>query len=446
MRARHVAGDGRRMVRRGSPIPFWLDPMVLILIVLSVSLLAFLLIPTEVFQRDFRQPKHPFDLVLWIYLFSGLFLLAGVLAFKGRRRHFSPRARYILPVDSFERGALRAFAGTALTLSLLAYAVFIAASNVSISLVLASFSGSRLANYVLKASFESIPGVTSFMNLAPWWFVWVAYKKFVEQKPLNRWEIAGSAVLLSLSVFRGFAVNERRVLFELVIPSAVTVLMMRRDWSVQMRRLFAWAPFVGAFSLAVVFLATEYFRTWTSFWRYNTDLGYVEWALSRMGGYYATALNNAAAILSSDVETYGALSLRGLFRMPLIADVFGLTPLRLEAERGLTWTLRNYANPEFNNPGGLAVVVIDFGWFAAAPILFALGAVIGIAYRFANQGFLASTLFYSWLVFGILELTRVLAFFDPFGLINLLFLLGFALVLVWGGEITRKQTGRQSRF
>ena len=70
--------------------------------------------------------------------------------------------------------------------------------------------------------------------------------------------------------------------------------------------------------------------------------------------------------------------------------------------------LAQYGNPEFNNPGGLAVPAVDFGAVGGVLFFLVAGLVIGFAHRSWRAGNPAGLLLYPVLFTGLLELPRYL--------------------------------------
>jgi hypothetical protein len=173
--------------------------------------------------------------------------------------------------------------------------------------------------------------------------------------------------------------------------------------------LLAWAPGLGAAGVAVLFAVAEYVRSW-SFYRASYDGPYLRFAAERLAGYYATALNNAAAQVTGGEPT-GPLvfTLESALHAPVVGTfvqgVMRTDPGALERWR--TTLLSTQANPEFTNVAPFALWVNDAGVIGAPLLAFALGAVTaGIHRGWARGDGLGLLLYPSWFV-GLLELSRV---------------------------------------
>jgi hypothetical protein len=84
---------------------------------------------------------------------------------------------------------------------------------------------------------------------------------------------------------------------------------------------------------------------------------------------------------------------------------------RLTMQNGddlLNTVLAQRGNPEFNNPGGLAVPTIDFGKIGGPVFFLIAGLIIGMAYRSWRSGQPTGLLVYPVFFTGLLELPRYL--------------------------------------
>ncbi len=432
---------------RGSGLPFWTDPIFVVTIIVGVSLALFSMIGDKTFLSEYRQPRQPLEEVLSTYALIWLAVVTGFLC----GRLLLPGATIPTPEQEHAHanaieGRLRIAAYAAVAMTLLGYVIYFAASSASPAMFLAAMQGELKANFALKDSFDKIPGITSFMNLACWWFVYVAFRVVVQRRAITFGEIAITVLLLGLTMVRGFAVNERRVIFELLVPAAIACVFWKRHWGPAMLRFIWIGPVLAPIALCVVFCITEYFRSWTNFWQFGmTELPYIQWALVRLAGYYVTAINNGIAALSDpSLHTWGTLTFSGIAKFPMLNDLFWTEYDRVTAMADYKAIITRLANEEFNNPGGASVVMIDFGKWAGAAVLFFTGFFISITYRMAQRGGLISVMLYSQVFFSMLEITRFWNFLSSFSVINLIFIsilaTGFALS---GGSAALKPATRR---
>lgn len=320
-------------------------------------------------------------------------------------------------------GDLARLGWSACLLSLAAYAIYFSLSGIRTDLLAANFSGDAGANYELKATMERVPGVTSFMSIAPFWFLYLAYKRFVLEVKWSMIEIALAVCLLLATTLRAVSENERRAIIDLFIPAALFVMLMKTNGSAWYRLGLKILPTVGISLLIFLFLATEYFRTWSNFYSQNTNLSYPIWALLRLGGYYSTSVNNGIAGWDFDYNAAGYYLLHGLYRFPVIADYFGLTEIRQEATLAFTDLLTQKLNPEFNNQGGLVVAFWDLGLLGGSLLLTALGLLFGFTYAAALQGRMFHALLYPTFFLSALEITRVWYLTSAVSFSSLIFLI-----------------------
>ena len=440
----------RRMMppARGSGLPFWTDPIFVVTIIIGVSLTLFAMIGEKTFLSEYRQPRQDLEEVLSTY---GLIWLAVVTGFIAGRI-LVPGATLGSPASELAHAAsiepkLRISAWAAVVMTLLGYAIYFASSNASPAMFLSAMQGELKANFALKDSFDKIPGITSFMNLACWWFVYIAFRLAVQRKPITVLEIGITLLLFGLTLVRGFAVNERRVIFELFVPAAIACVFWKRHWGPAMMRFIWIGPLLAPLALCVVFAITEYFRSWTNFWQFGmTELPYIQWALVRLAGYYVTAINNGIAALSDPaLHTWGTLTFSGIAKFPFLNDLFWTDYDRLTAMADYKAIITRLANEEFNNPGGASVVMIDFGKWGGAAVLFFTGFFISITYRMAQRGGLISVMLYSQVFFSMLEITRFWNFLSSFSVINLIFIGILATSFAMSGDRATRRAVRRAR-
>jgi hypothetical protein len=131
--------------------------------------------------------------------------------------------------------------------------------------------------------------------------------------------------------------------------------------------------------------------------------------MNRLGAYYATGYNNAVLIDDFGTETaVPYYPLEWLWNFPVVSavtsheQVAGLS----EGGRGLGSLLRERANPQFNNPGGLLIPLFEFGVVGAVLFWLAAGSLLGAAYVRFRDASLPAVLIYPILVVGTLEIPR----------------------------------------
>jgi hypothetical protein len=163
---------------------------------------------------------------------------------------------------------------------------------------------------------------------------------------------------------------------------------------------------VGLFLFFAVF---EYFRSWSAYYKFQYD-SYWIFVLSRLSGYYITALDNGAAMIHGS-NNFAALNTAEWFwRFPwetFLGKALGLDPVGDDS-----WLYWN-ASAEFNNASGIFMPFVDYGKAGGLVFWFVFGMVTGVIYRGFVVGSFAGMLIYpSWFV-GVLEMPRILYLSEP---------------------------------
>lgn len=387
--------------------------------IFAVTMILFAVVPPEIFTEIYFSLKVPVGEMFFYICWANAFLYAGIIAV----RPFFSRQRHVSTLEDDKRDLhFMEFLGySSFGLAMFSYVIYFGMSGVSFADIAQGFSGEIGASYALRGELENIPGVTSLMNVAPWWFAYIAFKKFVAGRRLTRIEIILSSVLFALVTLRGLAAFERRAIIDLFIPAAVLVIMRKTDWTPGARKFVATLPVTAVVFVIVLFMFAEYFKTWINYYQLYSDMPFFEWSMVRLAGYYATAVNNGIMGFQDGLSTGGATTLSGLYKLPLIAELFALGDLRDEMVTQYKFLLIRLANLEFNNPGGAVSAFLDFGLWGGALFLFIHGVIFSWIYLSARKGSLVFTLLYALVFASALEITRVWFFGSPFGLLNLAF-------------------------
>lgn len=423
--------------------PVWANPIIAISAILGCSILIFLLTPDYVFYYQFRQQKSSPSIALQLYGASYISIVIGItlglLAASAFIRKDNPTANS----SSLNSPHFIVFLGwISLLLTLLGYAIYFSTSRAPPSLYLSALAGNPGSNYALKAAFDKIPGLTSFMNLACWWYVYVGHRTLVSREKITFTIAAPTLILTLLCLVRAFAVNERRVIFEILVP-VVSYLSFALPSGRFARRVLYHTPILLASSLVIVFLSTEYFRSWVNHYAEELpDTSYATFALSRLGGYYTTAMNNGVALYTYEIPTSGYLTFGGLMKAPLIKDALGMGELRNSLASNYTASLQQLTNPEYNSPGGIIAPIIDFGLISGSTIIFITGIFFGFSYQRACLGGNRAILLYTIIFFSILEASRLWYLGSANGVISLAFLASASAI--WPFLARARVKGRSS--
>lgn len=396
--------------------PIWVQPFFTLSTIIGVSITIFLMTNNDNFLEHFRQPKADVLKVVGYYFYIWLMVSLGLAI----SRLFNLRNYSRQRPEMF--GPYLALLGvSAFSLTAFAFLLWFTLTGFSFQGFLNVFASQGGAFYILRATFfdNRLPGLTSLINLAPWWFVYIAYRRFVRERPLSRFQLIASALFVIVFLIYSIALGERRQLITLFVPAIVAVLLLRpparSEW-------VTWMPAIGLLGLVLLFLVGEYFRTWANYYAATSGQDYIPWALIRLGGYYATSINNGVNYLTYLPPTGGWLTFDGILKMPGI-NLWSQMP-----DIGTNYIRSFYGNPEFTNPGGLIVPLIDFGLLGGGAFLFIFGMLTGLVWHMARRGSIFYILLYTQLYFALLESTRIFYALSSAGVTNLLFLILYSLV------------------
>lgn len=284
------------------------------------------------------------------------------------------------------------------------------------------------ADYVKFQLFETIPGITTFTQFGIL-YATVEALLWVNGEPRRRL-LLRFLPLFAFILVRTVLITERLALVEFLVPVGV-VLLSQVKWRALGRPLARFAPLYAVLGVFSLFAFSEYFRSW-SFYRSRYDGSYLQFAAERFLGYYATALNNAAAYYyHSGVEPLKG-TLASIFEFPafggffekLYQDFFDLNPIPHET------LLEIYTNPELNNVAPLGNLLQDFSVYLAPLAAFVIGLVSASLYASFVRGRLIGVVLYpSWFI-GLLEISRI--YYWPLGrYFPVLAFLALSLLLFW---------------
>jgi hypothetical protein len=285
-----------------------------------------------------------------------------------------------------------------------ASAIYMAPIFSNPSLLLDIFKADSNAAYIARSQVDQIPGVTSLVNLSGLVAVLFMLKPTLTRSGRTHTETLTVAILVFLTALRMIVHDERLSLIELLLP----LLLLTSALS---QRTFRWAvaPVAGVLGLYVFFTATEYLRSWASFYSTRSD-SLLVFALDRMIGYYMTAINNGAFIYDQQSPYYFPVRTGSwLWSLPLpgLADTLSTiagTPSSVPAE---TDRILSAMNLEFNNTSGIFAPFIDFGPVLGVLVWVLLGYLSGRLFRaFVEKRWLGLVLFPTWYA-GVLEIPRV---------------------------------------
>ena len=159
------------------------------------------------------------------------------------------------------------------------------------------------------------------------------------------------------------------------------------------------------------FSAAEYSRSWVNFYQYQSDqTSFFFFTFTRLVGYYVTALNNGACF----VQTIGHFqvpfhSLEWFWKFPPVREFYPY-PGSMDREPldGYQDILKSKLNLELNNPSGVFVLQLDWGYLGGIVAWCVVGAVAMLLYRLFQRGSLAGLFIYPLFYVGLLESPRIL--------------------------------------
>jgi oligosaccharide repeat unit polymerase len=416
--ARIVTTAAGRVIKSTTAAPnpglWWLSPAVIPLVIGAASIIPTALVGDVEFRSLWRTPKAITPDTLMLFGFGAISLAFGALIGSA----LAPLPRLSLsPWPDLGEDAIRVLrrASTFLTAATLAgyvgFLYLIARSGLTL---LQLFGGSEAnGNASAKESIGTIPGLTTLTELG---IGAVVVSTIILVQQFSRFELVKLLIVIGLAVPRAYIFAERLAILELILPVTV-VLAAKLSIGGRVRRVIARAlPLGGIAMVVVVFGLFEYSRSW-SFYRAHGETSFVGFALSRLAGYYVTALNNGQLILSH-LDWQGRWpydTMAGFWNAPGIEKI-GLyerlgghpVPYSLTGRSPYADVLDQFGNNEFNNPSGFVGPFVDYGRFGGLIWLVLAGVAAGLLYQqFCSARFLG-LLLYPFFFVGLAEFPRYL--------------------------------------
>lgn len=392
---------------------WWLNPAwVAGLMGVVVSIAAYA-IPEPIYREFWRTPKY-FDahFLLLALALTALFVFGATVAMGSGKGIVRCDWKEELPWNLITPCFWICFYG-----SLAGYLIWAGAAvarGANVALAMGVMSGEKGAADIMKEVYlVTISGVTTLTQLGL-----AAMILGVMIGAAQGWKKvrAPIAVLFALAIVRALFNSERLAIIELVIPAVVLgirlVVLESPHYRGRIRTALNFLPLAAASLLFSLFSCFEYFRSWTSYYS-GGGMNFWTFASVRLLGYYTTALNNGA-LLVSRVDPLGApfSTLHFLFRLPPFNSLFlgffpNIKPENPDFDSYLQILSRD-ANQEFNNQSGLFPPVIDFGIPGAVLYWLLAGLLCGLLYRWFREGKVSGLFFYPLFFTGITETTRIL--------------------------------------
>ncbi len=402
------AAPPRPVTRRGpSSSVWWLSPVGMTLVVVPLAVVSAGAFGDQAFRDLWRSPKTITTTTLLLLLAAGLAVALGA-AVVGAARPLRVRTGRWPDLRPSEIALLEKAGRILFGLTLFGYAAFLVAgarAGISLSELTAAFGQEGVYDGTIKDTLGTIPGVTTLTQVG---LVSVVVSSLLMVQSPARRHWVRIVVVIVLSLPRAFLLTERLALLELLVPAAV-VFAMRLGGSPRLRATVRVAPVLALPFVVVVFALFEYSRSWV-FFRERSNGGFVQFAVERFVGYYATALNNGALEMAYNrfpgrwpYETLAAFwTAPGIGSLKLWSVLDGG---RDNAQAYLD-ILTEHGTPEFNNSSGLAAPFVDYGIAGGLAYMLGAGVVLGLLYRSFRESSPTGLLIYPILFLGVVELPR----------------------------------------
>jgi oligosaccharide repeat unit polymerase len=371
-----------------------LKPTRIAFLVSSISITGALSFTSENFN-NIRTPKmyDNYDLIMLGGL-STLFIFGLSV---GSRRN-----SYIVKNDGISIQEVIRIEKLLFTLVILGYAIWAGLATtrgLGIQQVADVFSLRTNSVVETKAFLKGIAGITSLTQISPILSAILGYLRLKGEK----WKVHFS-VLAFLGTFRALLNAERLSIFEFLVPFLVISLFYSKR--VQVRTIF-----FSIVSFPIIFSLFEFTRSWTNYYANTFQGSFLDFVTFRLFSYYVTAVNNGFLLIQEEGvgPRHPFYSFNFLYEFPIYGEDVEIGNEIYNPREGLITFFKYYSNPEFNNPGGLASLVLDYGWPISGLYISLVGLLIGVMWRKSisdpRYAFLYCALF-----LGILELPRYFFF------------------------------------
>lgn len=383
--------------------PWWMKPHLLSLALMIPLLTAAWLTPIE-FHWELRRAAKFLNLYYYVVGLAGVFAFAlGAFITSSVQSTLDGLAVAHLGASPTLRRLLKMATWVLFATTVGAYLLWFAPLARDSSILTDIFAGRGYEREV-RDTIGTIPGITTFVQAQVPYVTLIALRwVYLPTAPLSRLEKVAFTIVLCLALVRNFVWGERLSVIEFMVP--LTLLFLRKP---RYPLFTALAPFFGFALLITFFGISEYFRSWGAFYQYKYD-SFIAFVIMRFFGYYITSLDNGAGM----VRDFG-----GLTAPAMTADWFWRFPweigqtalgkaLHIGIRDHMDWLYWN-ATPEFNNPSGIFMPMVDYGPAGGIVFWLLFGLLTGSIFRsFARGNFAGMLLYPSWFI-GILEMPRVL--------------------------------------
>jgi hypothetical protein len=260
-----------------------------------------------------------------------------------------------------------------------------------------------------KQFLAPVAGATTFTQFGPLAVVAIMLAHRMEASPTSRRRLG---VLIVLALIRAVIYAERIALIEILLPMAIVAFAYPLVAGPRRARLVLlplWVPI----ALLVFFGSFEYLRSYSSQSYRNAYAGrsYADFTTTRLGAYFATAINNGALLTSVDRRTHDVpyYTIRGFWDFPVVSRLLPYREVSGDEVRStFSTTLKARGNPEFNNPSAMMTTVFDLGKGVSVVFWFGLGTALGWCYAQFRRRDIRGLVIYPVLFLGLLEAGLVL--------------------------------------
>ena len=377
------------------------------------------LVPTALtsdaqFRASWRSPKSVTDETLLLFGCSAAALAFGALvgmAMAGTRPGRASPWPGLAPETIRRMNRVSTALAAATLLGYIGFVVLIVRAGISPAEL---FGGSDDESALpLKARIGTVPGVTTLTQLG---IATVVVSTTSLAQKFSWRECVKVALVVGLAVPRAYIYSERLALLELVIPIAVIFATKLSATRGRSRVVSQTIPVFGVAIVVAMFGLFEYFRSWT-FYREHGQTSFLDFAINRFAGYYATALNNGELVLDHlrwpNRWPYDTLEFfwtaPGVESSGLYEKISGYAPPYNRTDQSAYFdVLRHYANAEFNNPSGYTAPFVDYGIVGGLSYILMVGFAIGLLYSGFRRGRPLALLLYPVAFIGLVEMPRYL--------------------------------------
>lgn len=396
-------------------MPIWVSP-VYIFLFLSISIgVGASIIPDDFFQLFWGTQKNFRSNHLYmVFAVATAFVLGSWLA----KLIFHQKNIGIVNLPIPSQKYIDPFIYISILFSVIGYFVWIMSamySGLSLSLITSSlYDPSQLV--FLKTYFRNtIPGVTTLTQLAPAALLLVTYMaNFYGFQKYKKYFI----LLLILIFIRVFIVSERLAIVEFLLPSLILYIRfyLHNNQNKPIPRILKYAPLIGFMCIFSLFSLTEFFRSYSNQFLSSLglgDVGFFLYSIILFFGYYIVALNTSASMVDYSDLPFPYYTLVWFWKLPILSEllsyeeIFNFNP---NIEYGTI--LFNYNFTGLNNPGGLFLPIVDWGFGFGLLWWFLIGFSASLMYRSYLRLKFSGLLLYPFFFIGLLEFPRYLFWTD----------------------------------